>query len=137
MRGPTLGSWLKNLTEVTLDEPGIQRVWKVIERQTLSRDEQGLAYSGPPRPTFNKFILRSILAPFFAVFTGFMSALYGLLAIIRFHQTWLFGGVVAFLVIGIVALRISFLRRAAKGWLASLALVILISVGDVIRAHFR
>jgi hypothetical protein len=134
VRGPALESWLKNLTGVSLQQPDIERVLKVIEHQALSRDAYDLTQTGPPPRTVQKFILDTVVAPFMA----FMFVVYGFVLVALAHNIWLYAcALFFFAVIGIAALRISYLRRVAIGWLIGDATSSLLLSATLIRLLFR
>jgi len=132
--GPALNSWLKNLTEIALDEPGIERLLKVIEHQALSRDAYDVTQSGPPPRTIQKFILDSVVAPFI----GFMLVVYAFVLVALAHQIWLFALALFFFALsGTAALRISYLRGVAIGLLLGDAASSLFLSAHLIRFLFR
>lgn len=115
IRGAALESWLKNLTEVTLDQQGIERIHKAIERQASNRDELVQAKSGAPRRTLNKYIAHYIVAPFM----GFVSALAVIAVTSRVGALWTIGATLLFVFIGFVARQFAGLRQFALGWIGT------------------
>lgn len=137
IRGPALGSWMKDFTSDSLDQPKIEQVWMELEEYALQRDKEDFARSGQPRQTVDRFIVRSILAPVVAMIAGLMLAVYGLIIIANTFHGWLIYGTLLFIAIGVAGLRIPTLRRVALGWLASSIGIGLIILGFVVQAHFR
>ncbi|MBI3429762.1 MAG: NERD domain-containing protein [Actinobacteria bacterium] len=118
VRGSSLADWMKSLASTSLDELGVERVVKAIERQALSHDELEYRKSDGPIPTVNQFIFRALVAPLM----GFTIAFAGIVVVSKAHSLWIIGiSLVSFIVIGLVLRRISSLRVAARGWLAACA----------------
>lgn len=134
VRGSALDAWLKSLSEVSLDQSGVERVLKVIEHQALSRDAYDLTQSGPHTRTIRRFILDSVVAPII----GFMLVMYGFVLVALAHQIWLFAFALAFFALSAVAaLRISYLRGVAIGLLLGDAASSLFLTTTLIRFLFR
>jgi len=134
VRGPALRSWLRTLTDVALDERGIDRVWQEVTLHYALRDKNDRSRSYRPRRT----IIRVAVDWFLAPFLGFVLAFYGLVAVVRLHQSWLdIAGPLVFTAVGVAVRRVAFLRRVAVGWIVGSVGSVLILLAFVIRDVVR
>jgi hypothetical protein len=75
---------------------------------------------------------------FLAPFLGFVLAFYGLVAVVRLHQSWLdIAGPLVFTAVGVAVRRVAFLRRVAVGWIVGSVGSVLILLAFVIRDVVR
>ena len=116
VRGPDLRSWLRTLTDVALDEHGIDRVWQAVTHHYALRDKDDRRRSYRPRRTIVRVAVDWFLAPYL----GFVLAFSGLVALVRLHQSWLdIAGPLVFTAVGVAVRRIAILRRVAGGWIVA------------------
>ncbi len=125
--GQALRPWLNTLDKQVLGADDVHRVWAALEKHAARRDTHDVEVQGPPRPTLTRLFWRWIFQPFL----GFGAGAY-VVSLISFVEGWRAEAavVVTCAVVGIAALRVPSLRRAALGWLLASSLFVAILVVD-------
>lgn len=125
--GPHLASWLKSLDEKVLTKVEIETIWRAIDRHVLLRDLDDNSKGTIFRPTLGAFFFDAILTPIYIAFLGVALALYGLAVMNHVRPGWDLGTAGTFLVTGLIAKRLKFMRWFSVGWIGTSVAILLIS----------